>query len=65
MSDKKSVIGDEMVNAKLKAISKKLNISIDDLINQYIKRGLYRDLYYEDTPLSKKRLSEVIKINRD
>lgn len=45
MSDKKSVIGDEMVNAKLKAISKKLNISIDDLINQYIKRGLYGDLY--------------------
>lgn len=65
MSDKKTVIGDEMVNAKLKAISKKLNISIDDLINQYIKRGLYGDLYYEDTPLSKKRLSEVIKIDRD
>ena len=56
MSGKKTVIGDEMINAQLKANSKKLNISIDELINQYIKRGLYGDLYYEDTPLSKKKI---------
>ena len=54
-----------MINAQLKANSKKLNISIDELINQYIKRGLYRDIYYGNTPLSKNRLSEVLKINRD
>ena len=65
MSGKKTVIGDEMINAQLKANSKKLNISIDELINQYIKRGLYRDIYYGNTPLSKNRLSEVLKINRD
>ena len=65
MSGKKTVIGDEMINAQLKANSEKLNISIDELINQYIKRGLYRDIYYVNTPLSKNRLSEVLKINHD
>ena len=61
MSDNKTIMGDEMVEKKLKEISKKLCISVDELINLYIRRGLYFDLYYEDTPLSKRKLSEVIK----
>ena len=43
MSDKKTVIGDKMINAQLEENAKKLNISVDELIERYIKRGLHSD----------------------
>ena len=63
MSDKKTVIGDKMINAQLKEYSNKLNISVDDLINQYIRRGVYRDLYYEQCNISKEKLQEIFKLD--
>lgn len=36
MSDKKTIIGDEMIQAQLAENSKKLGISIDELIDRYI-----------------------------
>ncbi|MDO5814517.1 MAG: hypothetical protein Q4Q18_02670 [Methanobrevibacter sp.] len=41
MSDKGIVIGDDMIQAQLEENSKKLGISLDELIDRYIKRGLY------------------------
>lgn len=41
-----------------------LDISVDKLIDQYIRRGLYRDLFYGNTPLTKRRLSEIVKIDK-
>ena len=46
MSGKKTVIGDKMIETQLNEYSKKLNISVDELIERYIKRGLYRDNHY-------------------
>ena len=35
MSDNEIIIGDEMIEAKLREKSNKLNISIDELIDRY------------------------------
>lgn len=65
MSDKKTRIGDEMVEAQLKEISNKLNISIDALIDQYIRIGLYMDDYYKAPKLSKEKLLEIFKLDEE
>ena len=36
-----------MINAQLKANSEKLNISIDELIERYVRRVLFTDDYWE------------------
>lgn len=62
MSGQKTVIGDKMIIEQLKENSQKLDISVDELIERYVRRGLYKDLYYKNNPLCKRRLSEVIEI---
>ena len=61
MSDKKTIIGDEMIQARLEENSKKLGISIDELIDRYIKRGLYCDDYYVQPVLTREELDELSK----
>lgn len=63
MSDMKMVIDDEMILAQLQENSKKLNISVDELIDRYIRLGLYTDDYYEPPKLSKEELMELSKID--
>ena len=67
MSDKKTVIGDDMVEVKLRETSDKLNISVKELIERYIKRGLFSDDYYVHRDLSREELVELSKrdIERD
>lgn len=62
MSDKKTIIGDEMVNSQLIANSNKLNISVDDLIERYVRRGLFVDDYYEPPQITIEELSKINKI---
>lgn len=61
MSDKKTIIGDEMIQAQLAENSKKLGISIDELIDRYIMRGLYSDDYYLQPKLTREELDELSK----
>ena len=61
MSDKEIVIGDDMIQAQLEENSKKLGISLDELIDRYIKRGLYSDDYYMQPKLTKEELDEIFK----
>lgn len=61
MSDKKTVIGDEMINSQLLANSNKLNISVDDLIERYVRRGLFVDDCYEPPEIT---IDELRKINK-
>ena len=58
MSDKKTVIGDEMIETQLKKYSSKLNISVDELIERYIRRELYYDDYYEPPKYTLEELIE-------
>lgn len=55
----KTIIHDEMIETQLKVKSNKLNITISELINRYIKRGLYMDDYYEPPKLSREELLEI------
>ena len=45
MSDKKTVICDEMIDAQLKEKSDILNISVEELIDRYLRRELFRIHY--------------------
>lgn len=63
MSDKTGWIGDEMMEMQLIENSKKLNISVEELIERYIKRGLYSDDYYFQPQLSKEEIDEIFKRN--
>ena len=65
MSDKKTIIGDEIMEAQLNENSRKLNISLNELIERYIKRGLYSDDYYVQPPLSKEEIDEIFKKNME
>lgn len=67
MSDKKTVIGDEMIEAQLKEKSAILNISVEELIDRYIRRELYTDDYYAPRKLTRKELLEMSKrdVKRD
>ncbi|WP_462315861.1 hypothetical protein [Methanobrevibacter sp.] len=59
MSDKKTVIGDEMIEAQLNEKSAILNISVEELINRYLKRGLFTDDYYEPPKYTRDELYEM------
>ena len=63
MSDNVTVIGDENMKEQLNDYSNMLGISINDLIERYIKRGLYTDDYYIQPPLSKEEIDEIFKRN--
>ncbi len=63
MSEKKTLIGDEMVETQLIEKSKRLNISLDELIERYIRRGLYSDDYYTQPQLSKEEIDAIFKQN--
>ncbi|WP_407421515.1 hypothetical protein [Methanobrevibacter sp.] len=65
MSDKKIIFGDEMIENQLKENSEKLNISVEELVDRYIRRGLYTDDYYKQPKLSKEKLKEIFKIDDD
>ena len=67
MSDKKTVIGDEMIEAQLKEKSAILNISVEELNDRYIRRELFTDDYYEPRKLTRKELLEMSKrdVKRD
>ena len=58
MSDNGTVIGDEMIEARLKIKSDILGISLDELIDRYIRRGLFCDDYYVPTKLTREELLE-------
>ena len=55
----KTLTGDEKTDLKLEKYSIKLNISVDDLIERYVKRGLYMDDYYRQPKLSKEKILEI------
>lgn len=61
MSDKKMIIGDEMIQKQLNENSKKLDISLNKLIERYIKRGVYSDDYYVQPKLTRDELDELSK----
>ena len=46
MSDKKTVICDEKIDAQLKEKSDILNISVEELIDRYLRRELFTDNYF-------------------
>lgn len=56
---KKTIIGDKMIEAQLKEKSDRLNISIYELIDRYIRRGLFTDDYYEPPQLTREELLEI------
>ena len=59
MSDKKTVIGDKMLEVQVRQKSNTLNISPDDLIERYVKRGLFFDDYYEPPKRTREELIEM------
>jgi hypothetical protein len=63
MSDKKTLIGDEMIEAQLIEKSNRLNISLEELIERYMRRGLYSDDYYTQPQLSKEEIDAIFKRN--
>ena len=65
MSDKKTLIGDKMIEAQLNEKSKMLGISVDELIERYIKRGLYSDDYNVQPQLSKEEIDVIFTRNMD
>ncbi|MDO5860792.1 hypothetical protein [Methanobrevibacter sp.] len=50
-----------MMETKLKENADKLNISVSDLIDRYIKRELYSDDYYVAPSLSIEEIEEMLK----
>ena len=54
MTDNKTIIHDKMLETQLKEIVQELNISIDELIDRYIRRGVYVDYGYHNP----KRITE-------
>ena len=62
MSDKKTIIKDKMLKAQLKEIACRLNISVDELIDRYIRRGVYVDYgYHNPKPITLEYLLETHK----
>jgi len=56
MKVKKTVIGDKMIENRLKENSSKLGISVDELIDRYIRLGLFTDDYYTPPQLTREEL---------
>lgn len=64
MSNKKiTIVGDDMLETQLRENSKKLNISVSELIEHYIKRALYHEYLYEPKPLTREELIRLSKKN--
>lgn len=63
MSDKKIFIGDTVIGAQLKEKSSKLNISLEGLVDRYIRRGLFMDDYYKPPKLTAEELMEISRKN--
>lgn len=63
MKVKKTVIGDKMIENRLKENSSKLGISVDELIDRYIRLGLFTDDYYNPPQLTREELIEISKKN--
>ena len=61
MYDEKIIIGDSLIEAKLLRKSGELNISLEELIDRYIRRGLYCDDYYNPPELTISELREIRK----
>ena len=61
MSDKKTVISDKMLEAKLKEKSGILGITVDELINRHIRREIYLDDFYVPRKLTREELTEISK----
>lgn len=59
MSDKKIEIGDKMVESQLNDKSDILNVSICELIDRYIMRGLFNEDYYEPPKRTREELVEM------
>jgi type IV secretory pathway VirD2 relaxase len=56
-----------MIEAQLKEKSAILNISVEELIDRYIRRELFTDDYYEPRKLTREELLEMSKrdVKRD
>ena len=56
-----------MIEEKLNKIANKLDITIDELIDQYLRMGLYADDYYIAPKFTKEELNEMAKkeVERD
>ena len=61
MSSNSKNSSDSMVMSKLEKNSSKLNISVKELINQYIKLGLYEDDYHEPEPITEEEFVELLR----
>lgn len=59
MSDKKTVICDEMIDAQLKEKSDILNISVEELIDRYLRRELFTDNYFKPPEYTMEELLEM------
>lgn len=60
LSEKFNVRCDKMMETRLKENSQKLDISIFDLVDRYIRRGVYSDNHYLEKPrLSFEQLKEI------
>ena len=59
MSDKKTVIGDEMIYTQLKEKSDILNISVEELIDRYLRRELFTDNYFKPPKYTMDELLEM------
>ena len=63
MSSNSKNSSDSMVMSKLEENAGKLNISVKELINQYIKLGLYEDYFYEPEPMTEEKLIKILDRN--
>lgn len=62
MSEKYNARCDKMMETKLKENSQRLGISIFDLVDRYVRRGIYSDNHYMERPrLSFEQLKEISK----
>ena len=61
MSENEIDMGDKMLETRLKEKSAILNISIDELVDRYVKRGLFMDDYYEPPKITAEELLEMSK----
>lgn len=59
MSDKKIQISDKMIETQLKEKSNILNISLDGLIDRYVRREIYVDKFYVPPKRTRQELIEM------
>ena len=55
----------DVVEAKLREKSSELNISLEELVNRYVRRGLYCDDYYNPPKLTREELIEISKMESE